>query len=232
MDKQIQSPYTHAQMTAWIRGLLTIAWIDGRYSNEEQELIKDWMQQELAQVNETIETITPAELAAALGKDECITENFLRTAVMVALADGIYSSVEDDLLHEFCTALGRKVEAFDALRMTLVDEAVMLPSTKPKIETISSAVDTVPYSPLDPLKPIRVWLDQLEIHDPRLARYLCRMIPAQCPFERDVVLFGHKVLHIPAMCKINPLYEQLVGLRFRAMCYLSDTCGEDVSPYC
>ena len=232
MDKQIQSPYTHAQMTAWIRGLLTIAWIDGRYSNEEQELIKDWMQQELAQVNETIETITPAELAAALGKDECITENFLRTAVMVALADGIYFSVEDDLLHELCTALGRKVEAFDALRMTLVDEAVMLPSTKPKIEIISSAVDTVPYSPLDPLKPIRVWLDQLEIHDPRLARYLCRMIPAQCPFERDVVLFGHKVLHIPAMCKINPLYEQLVGLRFRAMCYLSDTCGEDVSPYC
>jgi tellurite resistance protein len=231
MDKQIQSPYTHAQMNAWIRGLLTIAWVDGRYSNEEQELIKDWMQQELTQVNETIETITPVELAAALGKDERIAENFLRTAVMVALSDGIYSSVEDDLLHEFCTALGRKVEAFDALRMTLVDEAVMLPSTKQRKEIVSVAVDTVPYSPLDPLKPIRIWLDQLEIHDPRLARYLCRMIPSQCPFERDVVLFGHKVLHIPAMCKINPLYEQLVGIRYRAMCYLADT-GEDVSPYC
>jgi tellurite resistance protein len=232
MNKQIQSPYTHAQMDAWIRGLLTIAWIDGRYSDEEQELIKDWMQQELIQANEIIETITPVELAAGLGKDECVAENFLRTAVMVALADGIYSSVEDDLLHEFCMALGRKVEAFDALRMTLVDEAVMLPSTKQRKEIVSAAVDTVPYSPLDPLRPIRVWLDQLEIHDPRLARYLCRMIPSQCPFERDVVLFGHKVLHIPAMCKINPLYEQLVGLRYRAMCYLSDTCGEDVSPYC
>jgi tellurite resistance protein len=232
MDKQIQSPYTHAQMDAWIRGLLTIAWIDERYSDEEQELIKDWMQQELIQANEIIETITPVELAAGLGKDECMAENFLRTAVMVALADGIYSSVEDDLLHEFCVALGRKVEAFDALRMTLVDEAVMLPSTKQRKEIVSAAVDTVPYSPLDPLRPIRVWLDQLEIHDPRLARYLCRMIPSQCPFERDVVLFGHKVLHIPAMCKINPLYEQLVGLRYRAMCYLSDTCGEDVSPYC
>jgi tellurite resistance protein len=219
MDKQIQSPYTHAQMNAWIRGLLTIAWIDGRYSDGEQELIRDWMQQELIQADEIIETITPVELAAALGKDECIAENFLRTAVMVALADGIYSSVEDDLL---------------------VDEAVMLPSTKQRKEIVSkrsgtlcsAAVDTVPYSPLDPLKPIRVWLDQLEIHDPSLARYLCRMIPAQCPFERDVVLFGHKVLHIPAMCKINPLYEQLVGLRYRAMCYLADSCGEDVSPYC
>jgi hypothetical protein len=70
MDKQIQSPHTHAQMDAWIRGLLTIAWIDGRYSDEEQELIKDWMQQELIQANEIIETITPIELAAGLGKDE------------------------------------------------------------------------------------------------------------------------------------------------------------------
>lgn len=232
MNKQIQSPHTHEQMTAWIRGLLTIAWIDGRFSNEEQELIKDWMKEELIPVNETIETITPVELAAALGKDESIAENFLRTAVMVALADGIYSSAEDDLLHEFCMALGRKIEAIDALRMTLVDEDVMLPSTKTKKEIVSSTVDTVQYPPLDPLNPIRVWLDQLEIHDPKLARYLCRMIPSQCPFERDVVLFGHKLLHIPPMCKINPLYEQLVGLRFRAMCYLADTCGEDVSPYC
>ena len=232
MDKQIQPLYTHEQMTAWIRGLLTIAWIDGRFSNEEQELIKDWMQEELIQVNETIETITPAELAVVLGKDKSIAENFLRTAVMVALADGVYSSVEDDLLHEFAMALGQKIEAFDALRMTLVDEAVMLPSTKPKKEIVSSAVDTDQHPTLDPLHPIRVWLDQLEIHDPKLARYLCRMIPSQCPFERDVVLFGHKVLHIPPMCKLNPLYEQLVGLRFRAMCYLADTCGEDVSPYC
>jgi tellurite resistance protein len=232
MNKQIQSPHTHEQMTAWIRGLLTIAWIDGRFSNEEQELIKDWLKEELIPVNETIETITPVELAAALGKDESIAENFLRTAVMVALADGIYSSAEDDLLHEFCMALGRKIEAIDALRMTLVDEDVMLPSTKTKKEIVSSTVDTVQYPPLDPLNPIRVWLDQLEIHDPKLARYLCRMIPSQCPFERDVVLFGHKLLHIPPMCKLNPLYEQLVGLRFRAMCYLADTCGEDVSPYC
>jgi tellurite resistance protein len=232
MNKQIQSPHTHEQMTAWIRGLLTIAWIDGRFSNEEQELIKDWMKEELIPVNETIETITPVELAAALGKDESIAENFLRTAVMVALADGIYSSAEDDLLHEFCMALGRKIEAIDALRMTLVDEDVMLPSTKTKKEIVSSTVDTVQYPPLDPLNPIRVWLDQLEIHDPKLARYLCRMIPSQCPFERDVVLFGHKLLHIPPMCKLNPLYEQLVGLRFRAMCYLADICGEDVSPYC
>lgn len=68
--------------------------------------------------------------------------------------------------------------------------------------------------------------------DPKVARFLCKMIPAQCPFERDVKLFGDKVVHIPPMCKLNPLYEQLVGLRFRAMSYLADDCGEDVTPYC
>ncbi len=82
------------------------------------------------------------------------------------------------------------------------------------------------------LNPAREWLDHLEIHDPRLARFLCKIIPPQCPFERDIHLFGHKVAHIPPLCKINPLYEQLVGLRFRALSYLADDCGEDISSYC
>jgi hypothetical protein len=45
-----------------------------------------------------------------------------------------------------------------------------------------------------------------------------------------VVLFKKKLVHIPAMCKLNPLYDQLVGLRFRALSYLADECGEDVTP--
>jgi Mo-dependent nitrogenase C-terminus len=44
-------------------------------------------------------------------------------------------------------------------------------------------------------------------------------------------LLGHK-FHIPAMCKLNPAYEQLVELRFKALCFLADECGEDVTPYC
>jgi hypothetical protein len=76
------------------------------------------------------------------------------------------------------------------------------------------------------LTPLRQWLDTLEIRDRDLAWFLYKAIPGQCPFERDIVLFGHKVLHIPPLCKLNPLYEQLVGLRFRAMCYLVDCCGE------
>lgn len=79
---------------------------------------------------------------------------------------------------------------------------------------------------------LRNWLDELSIHDPRVARTLCKMIPAQCPFERDIKLFGRLVVHIPPLCKLNPLYEQVVGLRFRALCYLAEELGEDVSVYC
>ena len=78
---------------------------------------------------------------------------------------------------------------------------------------------------------MRQWLDGLDIQDPRVAKFLCKMIPSQCPFERDVTLFGRKIVHIPPLCKINPLYEQMVGLRFRALSYLADDCGEDVTPY-
>jgi Mo-dependent nitrogenase C-terminus len=85
------------------------------------------------------------------------------------------------------------------------------------------------HSWLNPLlKPVQTWLDKVEVHDPKLARTLCKLIPAQCPFERDVVMFGRKVGHIPPMCKINPLYDQLVGLRFRSLCYLVDVCGESI----
>ncbi|SRR5579883_1244110 len=83
-----------------------------------------------------------------------------------------------------------------------------------------------------PLQPLRQWLDSVEIHSISTAKALCQVIPAQCPFERTVKLFGHTLFHIPPLCKLNPLYEQVVGLRFRALCYLADECGEDISHYC
>jgi hypothetical protein len=82
------------------------------------------------------------------------------------------------------------------------------------------------------LQPLRNWLDSREIHNPNVARLIAKTIPAQCPFERDIILFGHKVAHIPPMCKLNPFYDQFVGLRFRALCYLANCCGEDIQAYC
>ncbi len=73
------------------------------------------------------------------------------------------------------------------------------------------------------LQPLRQWLDRIEINDPKVAQFLCKAIPGHCPFERDIVLFGRKIGHIPPLCKLNPFYEQLVGLRFRALCFLADS---------
>ncbi|MFM7446967.1 MAG: Mo-dependent nitrogenase C-terminal domain-containing protein [Leptolyngbyaceae cyanobacterium] len=84
----------------------------------------------------------------------------------------------------------------------------------------------------NPLKLIRCWLDNIEIRNSNVAYKICRLIPAQCPFARDVYFLGHKIGHIPPLCKLNPLYEQLVSLRFRALCYLADQCGEDIQSYC
>lgn len=82
------------------------------------------------------------------------------------------------------------------------------------------------------LKALRQRLDRVEVCNPKLAHRLCQLIPAQCPFERDITLFGRKLFHIPPMCKLNPLYEEVVALRFRALCYLADECGEDITAYC
>jgi hypothetical protein len=85
-----------------------------------------------------------------------------------------------------------------------------------------------PSFSFDALNPLRQWLDGLEVKNRRLARLLYKVIPGQCPFERDVILFGRKLAHIPPLCKLNPLYDQLVSLRFRSLCYLVDVCGETI----
>jgi hypothetical protein len=84
----------------------------------------------------------------------------------------------------------------------------------------------------DLLKPLRNWLDEIEISDRLVAHRICKLIPSQCPFARQIKLFGKTLLTIPPLCKLNPLYNELMMLRFRAISYLADQCGEDVSPYC
>jgi hypothetical protein len=83
-----------------------------------------------------------------------------------------------------------------------------------------------------PLNLIRHWLESLEVHDPKSAGLLCKLIPSRCPFERRIDLFGHTLLSIPPLCKLNPFYDQLIDLRFRSLSYLADECGMDVTPYC
>jgi hypothetical protein len=85
---------------------------------------------------------------------------------------------------------------------------------------------------IDPFAPLKRWVDQIEVHSTVNAHRICKLIPAQCPFARDITIFGQHWFSIPPLCKLNPLYEELMALRFRALSYLVDECGEDISCYC
>ena len=88
-----------------------------------------------------------------------------------------------------------------------------------------------PSKKFDLLYPLRQLIDGISIKDVKRAHQICDLVPSQCPFERDVKLFGRKLFHIPPLCKLNPLFDEIVALRFRALCYLADECGEDISQY-
>ncbi|MEM9508771.1 MAG: Mo-dependent nitrogenase C-terminal domain-containing protein [Cyanobacteria bacterium P01_E01_bin.35] len=225
-----QSAYSDRQIEAWLRGLYTVALADVNYDPEEQELIGQ-LTQDLVDIEATnrLATITPVELADNLGKESETAENFLRTAVLVAVADGVYSEPEYNLLLQFSEALDIEVEALKSLENTLY---------KPEAEQPNTAAASPLTSPpekskagIDVLYPVKDWLEGMEVKDPRLAKFVCKVIPPQCPFERDINLFGRKVAHIPPLCKLNPLYEQFTMLRFRSLSYLADECGEDVTKY-
>lgn len=235
MTSTLQSSYTSQQVSVWLRGLLTIAWADGHFDLEEQNLITSLINQELAaaDTSKTLEPVSPAELADALGHDPAVAENFMRMAVMVAIADGVYSFCEDEILFRYCQSLGLKTDVLQVLRTTL-KEPEADPSVSPMLvssveRSMESHINLQPQPTL--LQPVRDWLDQMDVQDPKIAHFLCKMIPSQCPFERDISLFGRAIAHIPPLCKLNPLYDQLVGLRFRALSYLADACGEDISSY-
>lgn len=220
--------YTDQQISAWLRGLLTVAYADGHFDEEEQEFINNLTQDELVPNTDlgNLEIISPEDLAIALDDDEDTKENFLRTAVMVAISNGVYSQAEAEVLESFQSALGLKIEALKSLESTLWNPDLTREGEEEEGETKEKT-----STDIDILQPVKKWLDGMDIEDPRVARFICKMVPSQCPFERDVVLFGKKIVHIPPMCKLNPLYEQLVGLRFRSLSFLADECEEDVTPY-
>ncbi len=85
---------------------------------------------------------------------------------------------------------------------------------------------------IDVLAPVRRWLNALEIHNVTFAKWLCKIIPTKCYFERNIKLWGDAfIIRIPPLCKLNPLYEEIVLLRFHALSYLADECGLDITTY-
>jgi hypothetical protein len=82
----------------------------------------------------------------------------------------------------------------------------------------------------DLLYPLRLLVNSIQVRDRGFAHFICKLIPCACPFERYISVLGHTI-HIPPLCKLNPLYEEVVSLRYRALNYLADECGEDISLY-
>lgn len=249
MSTVTQSSYTREQIAVWLRGLVALAWSDGHFDPEERNLIASLLDSDLTDTT-NLETTAPSpdELAKAFGENSEAAENFLRTAVMVAVADGAYSVCEDELLQKYCQALKLEGNILKTLRLALYQPESPT-NREATAQTDASSQNALTSSlsnaasglhpptqtgepPVDVLRPVRDWLEQLNVHDASVAELICKIIPSQCPFERDINLFGRKVAHIPPLCKLNPLYEQMVSLRFRALSYLADDCGRDVSEFC
>jgi hypothetical protein len=72
---------------------------------------------------------------------------------------------------------------------------------------------------LNLLTRLQAQFDHIEITNPKMAQLICLMVPDRCPFERRINAFGY-VIQIPALCKLNPFYRQLIHLRLKSLNYL------------
>lgn len=193
------TPSGEAGKRVLLAALYHLALADGVFAASERELLEKRLRQDLPGISlDELKRPGDAALCHRLGVGTPLAEEFLRNAVMVAMADGFISQQEVTLLQHWSTQLD------------VGKEVVM---------AIQSDCSETEHTP-EVIEALRRWLDRIEPSDRDMARFLVRLIPAQCPFERDVVVFGKKLVHIPPMCKINPLYEQLSMLRFRCLCFL------------
>jgi hypothetical protein len=196
-----------------LAALHALALADGDFSQEEQGVLGAMLERELPGLGwEDLHHPGDAALLQTFGSGSAAAGQFLCSAVVVALADGHISDAELRLLTHWSNLLG--------VAQTEIASLAAAPDCGERGEETHAGLDG-----------IRRWLDGFEPEDPAVARFLVKLLPAQCPFERDIVLFGHKIVHIPPMCRVNPLYDQLMALRFRCLCTLesSEPAEESVS---
>ncbi len=209
---------TAARRRLWLAALHQLALADGDFSPAEKRLLEEELTRELPGLSlDDLHHPGAAALVHRFGVGTPLAEEFLQSAVLVALTDGHVSATELELLRNWSEVL--------QVGQAIIDELLRAPAGR--VGTIDVRCDTDLHPAA--LDGVRRWLDGIEPSDPVVARFLVRLIPAQCPFERDVKLFGWKVVHIPPMCKINPLYDQLVALRFRCLCRLEKS-GDSTVP--
>lgn len=209
---------TAARRRLWLAALHQLALADGDFSPAEKRLLEEELTRDLPGLSlDDLHHPGAAALVHRFGVGTPLGEEFLQSAVLVALTDGHVSAMELEWLRQWSEIL--------QVGQEIIDELLRVPAGR--VGTIDVRCDTDLHPAA--LDGVRRWVDGIEPSDPAVARFLVRLIPAQCPFERDVKLFGWKVVHIPPMCKINPLYDQLVALRFRCLCRLEES-GDSAVP--
>ncbi len=85
----------------------------------------------------------------------------------------------------------------------------------------------LPTLRIQPLAPFRAWINRIEVHQSWFARWVCRLVPNVCSRGYDLRCLGYTILHLPSLCKLNPLYDELLDLRFRAAEFLYEQSGSD-----
>jgi len=114
----------HAAAEALARGLYAVAQVDGVHERERALIASFWADtgggpQALAEL-ERGQRVTGAALAAALSTEK-ERHLFVKSALLLALADGKVSSQERAIIAEFSTALGLAQPAIDRLEAEVKD---------------------------------------------------------------------------------------------------------------
>ncbi len=188
--------------TVWLAALHQLALVDGDFDRAEEQVLADQLNDDCPLPNfdwSHCQAPDLDEINRHFSSNPRIAEEFLRSAVVVALADGYLSQSELDLIQAWA---GAALENSDLI-------GSLIPCSHRSAQR---------WTPLDSVKE---WLDAFDPCDERIASFIVQLIPPQCPFERDILLFGLKLVHIPALCKVNPLFDQLVALRFRCLGHLT-----------
>ena len=80
------------------------------------------------------------------------------------------------------------MNVMNTLNYTIHNLQVWIQNENTNILNAIASHGSIKLPKFNPLAPLRQWLEHIEIKNPDLARFLCQLIPAQCPFERDVIL--------------------------------------------
>jgi hypothetical protein len=75
------------------------------------------------------------------------------------------------------------------------------------------------------IRAMGIWLDAREIQNPKVALWICWLIPNRCPFALTIQLGQYHQVRIPPLCYLNPLYAEFLRLRCKAL-----LCLEPLEP--